>query len=444
MDSNLTASLLLSIEADNLALLCGAGLSMAAPSNVPSAYKVSECCAAEYKYITGTVVPPEVQGDLGKLAQFFKDGGNLTVFLDQLIPWKDFRCGRPNTGHQAVADFLAAKVLELAITTNVDTLVEEAAEDLGEQDFRAMVEANDINKQATHAPLLKLHGCAERNRSNSVWCVGQLEDASVKQSLVLFRNWLITNLHNKDLLVVGFWSDWSYLNPALQATVIGTQPQRIILVDPADPATLESKAPELWAWAHSGQVRFEHVQAKGEVFLDDLRQVFSRRFINKILTDAGPQYERLLGPCDPTLLSLPTTLSMTDLYGLRQSFCGEPVTQPPRAKRPQAGHTVVGVIHIALLARGASLEGGRYRLDDRTIRLVFGAGEFISSLKDRFSKEPPSPRQSDKTICVGATDDGGVPADIVRSAQTPNIVRSGTCGEWVTGEAFLQELWSTK
>src|SRR2546430_2786721 len=43
--------------------------------------------------------------------------------------------------------------------------------------------------------------------------------------------WLDVRLQHKDLVVVGFWSDWAYLNDALVACVGTGTPARIIVVE---------------------------------------------------------------------------------------------------------------------------------------------------------------------------------------------------------------------
>ena len=440
MDAALADRLLASIEADALVLLCGAGLSLAAPSNLPSARRMAEQCASKYQHITGTSLPDDLRLDLGNLAQFFYDQQTLqALFLRQLVEWAPF-LGSPNVGHEAIADFLACKAIMLGVTTNVDALIENAAKQLGEPDFRAAVIPPDLNTRSEHAPLLKLHGCANRSRDDTVWCVGQLEHEPVRGQLESFRTWLTAQLQQRDLLVIGFWSDWAYLNRSLAVAVVGTEPRSVTLVDPDDPAALQQKAPELWDWAHSGAVHFHHVQEHGEVFLNELRTRFSHQFVKRLIDNARPEYERRVGPCGPALDTILDHLQTLDLYNLRRSFCGEPLTAPARRKRPGPDQIVIGVVHLSLVGSGAVLNCGRYNLQGRTIRILLASGQFLSSFRGLFEHEPPAISTADMTICVGAYDDGGVPANIVRSAEDANIVRGGTQGEWVTETAFFAEM----
>lgn len=60
---------------------------------------------------------------------------------------------------------------------------------------------------------------------------------------------MAANLRQKDLLVVGFWSDWAYLNILLGTVLDGLAPLSVTVIDLADAAALQAKAPDLWALA---------------------------------------------------------------------------------------------------------------------------------------------------------------------------------------------------
>ncbi len=92
------------------------------------------------------------------------------------------------------------------------------------------------------------------------------------------------------------------------------------------------------------------------------------------------------------------------------------------------------------MANGGVLEGSIYVINGKRIRLVHGAGELLSSVKSRFSGEPPPPVGLDFVICVGAIDDGGAPVNVVRDQGQANIIRGGISGEWLTLEQARQQL----
>jgi SIR2-like domain len=430
MDDALAAQLLTAIECDRLIVFCGAGASMAAPSNLPPAWRLANECADKYEQMTGMNLPADHKNNLEILARYFKNQNELqATFIGQLVDWTPFN-GMPNAGHETVADLLSCRALESCVTTNYDLMIENAAKGIGVQDFRPIVVENDINRNTDmHAPMLKLHGCADRERWNTVWCVEQLAEAPWNARIPAFRTWVNARLLQRDLLFVGFWSDWAYLNDVLDRAFVGTEPRSITVVDPSDTATLQAKAPLLWALAHRPQASFRHVRAPGEQFLADLRQRFSRQFLTRLINSSRMRYQQLFGACAPDLGELPAGLGIRELFNLRRGFCGQPATSPPREKRPGTQHLGVGVVHIALMQRGAILDGYVYRLPAKTVRLLHASGEYLSQVKARFTAEPPGLPAADQTLCVGAYDDVA-PAHIIHGATPPGIVRGGISGDW--------------
>ena len=68
MDAAVRARLLASMKAGRLVLLCGAGLSMAPPSSLPSAWTVAARCYDRYVMSIDPACPQELRGDLESLA----------------------------------------------------------------------------------------------------------------------------------------------------------------------------------------------------------------------------------------------------------------------------------------------------------------------------------------------------------------------------------------
>jgi hypothetical protein len=113
------------LHADRLAVLCGAGLSMASPSNLPSAAQLATEAKRKYDSIYGATRPPLLPS-IEEQAEFFFQRGELgTMYLRILIGPHAF-AGPPNAGHTAVADLLLVRAIRTAVSTNVDTLIETA------------------------------------------------------------------------------------------------------------------------------------------------------------------------------------------------------------------------------------------------------------------------------------------------------------------------------
>jgi len=439
MDDDLAATLLLFIENNSLVIFCGAGLSMATPSNLPSARRLAEDCAIQYNQITGNQFDCQISTNIEAIAEFLhKKNQFYNIFIPSLIPWIKFNSD-PNLGHEAIADFLAAGVIEFTISTNLDCLIESGAEKLGEKDFYSTVSTQDLNSGSIkHNPLLKLHGCYTRDRNNTIWCSLQLsKDDTIQKRIEQFKSWIQSNLLNRAIIIIGFWSDWGYLNSILENCVSGVEPRTVIVVDPSDTNDLMLKAPELWKWANSNNVCFDHIKESGDKFLDELRYRFSRQYIIKVLTKSIDTYKDIFNNKYTNQISINPELTTSDLYSLRRDLIGIPSTEIVRVKQPKDDQMLIGAMYLHFMKIGAELSGSLYYYDNKCFRLINGSGQTMSAVKRKFMNEPPNTIPNCKTVCVGADDDGDVPKNIVRFGNKNEIIRNDPTRDWITHENFL-------
>lgn len=439
LDSELADSLLLSIENDQLVALVGAGLSMSSPSEIPSAVDLAQICGEKFHEYTGTDLPDHLNSNIEEMANHFIDRNEFqSVFIDQLVPWDRFS-SKPNSGHEAIADFLECKVLEFTVTTNVDTLIELAARNIGERDFRATVDGQDVNRASwRHAPLLKLHACNQRDRYNTIWSRRQFEGDAAVSRLGAFKKWLGGHLIERDIVIIGYWTDWDYLNDLLIESVSDHEPRRVITVNPSTQDELRGKASGLWEWATGKGVDFQHLQMSGDEFLDDLRRRFSQRYIARLLENSHQTYKALTGKQFAGALDHSQDASTHDLYARRRDSCGVSENGVVRSKRPENDQMLLGAIHLILVEEGAAMEGSHFVHNKTRYRVIRGSGQVLSKLKEQFSREPLNPLPADITVCAGAWDDGGAPDNIVRKRRAHDIVRPTTSGEWITDRDFLR------
>jgi len=442
IDDELKERLLSSIAGDSLILLCGAGLSMAAPSNVSSAWHVAQHCSQAFRDNTGNDLPESMQNDIEEMAEHFYGRDELkNVFLRQLIDWREFVSRPENVGHLAVADFLGANVVDLAVSTNVDMLIEQAAKHLGEEDFYPVVLENELNlDNSTHAPLLKIHGCANRSRYDTVWCKSQLENEPLKTRIEQLAAWLRGRLPNRDLLVIGFWTDWSYLNAILEAAVVSTEPRSVIVIDPSTKAKLKEKSPALSKWAIKN-TRFQHVRASGDEFLDELRRVVSCHFITKVWDKGREDYSSVFQTDPPVIPTIDLNeFSSQQLYAIRRNLTGVPCISIVRHVLADNSHSLIGLLYLGILLNGGELSefGLKWRGD--LLRLLHTPNESLSRVRSRFSCEPPSPINASRTICVGAWDDGGVPQRIIERGVEQGIIRNKPSDVWEPHANLIAEL----
>ena len=438
MTTTVATRLLEAIAANRLLVACGAGLSMAPPSNLPSATQIARTCSEDYALQTGAPLPATMQHDIAAIAEHFRQEGRFdNFFITTLVPWAQLS-SEPNKGHEAIADFLACGVLAGAFTTNFDTLVEQAAARIGEPDFRATVDAQDLVNSTAHRGYLKLHGCANRSRWTTIWCPNQLGDQEISARLSSLRTWLAAQLTGKDLVFVGFWSDWAYLTDLIAEHFEGVSPGCIYLVDPTTEASLREKAPRLWAWAQQDHVGFHHCCESGSDFLEELRKRWSLAYLNRLVRGASASYVDLFG-AQPSTLVPGDDMDCATLYALRRDLSGTPVGEVVRDREPPGGDHVAAAIHQRLLERGARYSAHKYSLHDRTIRVVSGRGRLLSQVKAQFQREPPAAAFADDVVCAGAVADAS-PASIVRGDGPATIVRAGAQGHWTVPDCLIADL----
>lgn len=437
MESSILSELLVSIEADSLILFCGAGLSMSPPSNLPSAADLAKECTKRYITISGSDLPNDIKDNLEKIASYCKQNGIFKYFIQKLIPWDRIMGIKNNSGHDTIADFLCCSSVDFVVTTNQDDLIEIAASNIGENNFYPAVLPQDLFRgDIKHNPYLKLHGCCRKDRESTIWCKEQLEDNIIKERIKSFTKFMDGRLPEHDIIILGFWSDWDYLNSILWNCISNLEPRTIFLVDPLNDEDLSKKAPDLWNWVNSGKVKFIHIHDTGDGFLSSLRKEYSINFLKRLINESinGQNFRNrdIIGFLDENI-------AMQDLYNLRRNFTGVPANKPVRDKKPEARHQAMGYYHALLIEKGAKLIGTKYNFNDKKIRIINKVGELLSKIKKDFSNEEQLYSDIDITICIGATDDSA-PSSIVRGNSEINIVRTGVSGKWITDKLINLEL----
>ena len=424
---------LTSLVNDRLVLLAGAGLSMAPPSSLPCAAALAQKAKRKYESIYGFEVP--IPSGIDDQAEYFFQRHELaTVYFRTLIDPHAF-AGQPNPGHAAVADLLLVRALQAGVTTNVDTLIETA----GQYQYGQVgvgIDGHDLAALPPGvAPLLKLHGCRSRDLSNMVWARGQLTTEPVASRITRSAQWLSLNLLNRDLLIVGFWTDWSYLNEVLAATLNGVNPSRVIVVDPAANADLPKKAPALFELGNRAANGFHHVQASGSDFLADLRLSFSQSFVRQVLHAGIQAFSDRKGVQPNPAWAEPPVSDNETMWKVRRDLEGSLPNEPARQAKPAEG-PLVGQTLLELQARGAVSDGPYWILDGTRIRVLRAVRPLHRVEKD-FERETPPATAPDLVIAVGA-EAQLLPVSIAR-ASAPSIAR-GNASRWITRHDAVQEL----
>ena len=439
-------TLISSIDNRRLVFFCGAGLSMGEPSSLPSANALVQKLEQKYQRLHGQSLTNVVGSDIEEIAAWALD--NAPEFQNFFLPTinSDGFFQPSNPGHETVADFLIAQIAEAALGTNVDYLIEHAGKKLGRGRFQAIVRRCHLAQSPDHAPYLKLHGCFDDEQQHTVWCAQQLGESPIQERIDTFRNWMRVNLPGKDLLIVGYWTDWPYLNETLHESVRDLNPRSVVLVDPGDPIDLKNKAGGLWEWvAQSHDVNFQHVQADGNEFMGRLRRKYSAWFFRELLHEVKHEgrVREYYGVDSSEDVKLPPLddMAMQDIYDLRRDFQGVPTGKPVTDRDPSgAGYERVGALHQLLMEGTATMEGRLYNLNGDALRLVNSQGREVHRVKDDFEQAGETPRGVTAHVCVGSR--GSLPGrqNLVREPTDDDVVRAGQGQEWWTDDDLFDYL----
>ena len=422
-----------------LVVLCGAGLSI--HSGLPLASELAETLRQRYASIYGGVLPDGVPSLEEVAGHFYGQGWGVFrgQFIETLVPWDTINSKKPNSGHEALADFLCCEAAQVVITTNYDMLIEEAVRTLGKHDLDACLDAADL--QLTNERLVKVHGCSRKDRANTVWCVEQLDHEPVSDRITSVRTWLGANLQERNVVIVGFWSDWTYLNDAFAASVNTIEPNRVVIVDPADTDALRDKAPQLWAWADNPDFEATHLKMGGHDFLAGLRRQFGARIVYRTLLNARGDYPEGAGACPSEEEIVLPDDDNSGYYNLRRDLAGARYAEPSTSLDVEPGMLPVGVAILYLQTQGAEYDGACFVLTDLRIRIVRGDGRPVSAIRRHFSNDVLDPDPPDYVVCAGATEDGGAKTHLVRGEEKPTIARKGySQAKWCLLDQLIEEL----
>lgn len=421
---------------DRLALLAGAGLSMAPPSSLPSAATLATSAQQQYHAMYGATRPP-LAASIDEQAEFFFQRGELsTVYFRTLIDQNAF-ASQPNPGHLAVADLLLVRAIQTGVTTNVDTLIEVAGQLLFGEVGAGIDGLSVAALSPDVAPLLKLHGCRMRDSAHMVWARGQLLTEPVASRISSSTTWLNARLLDRDLLIVGYWTDWDYLNGILEATLGAVTPARVIVVDLADAVTFAAKAPALFALGGRAERGFRHVRASGSDFLDALRRAFSRSFVRQVLHSGVADYLEQTGRDPNEAWTEPPDFDSNTLWQIRRDLEGSSPKKPAVERRP-APEALVGLTLLQLQAGGAVADGSNWKLAQTRVRVLRAVNKLLHRVETEFERETAPIVAPDIVIAVGA-ESHGLPSNIARAGSEATFAR-GSKSRWMTRQEALQEL----
>ena len=322
-----------------------------------------------------------------------------------------------------------------AVSTNVDALIENAGDQLFGNVAMGVSAAALATLPPNKSPLLKVHGCWSEPLG-TIWAPHQVDTEPVRSKLEECSRWLEMKLQDRDILIVGFWTDWSYLNQVLERVLGRVTPSRVVVVDPCDTNTLRSKAPALYDLGRRARVEFFHVRESGDKFLDGVRASFSRAYIRQVLRAGLFAYEADRQDVDATWLE-PAETDSTILWQIRRDLEGCNPNEPGQQLEPPE-EPLLGMTVLQLRARGAVPDGRYWNMDGRIVRVLRTANRPLHEVQAAFARESAPAAAAHVTIAVGA-ELIGTPANIVRGLGNGTIAR-GTTGLWYSRIDAIREL----
>jgi hypothetical protein len=421
--------------ADRLALLCGAGLSMATPSSLPSAAALAWKAKQKYDATYGADRDP-LPDSIDDQAEFFFNRGELaTVYLRTYVDHDAF-AAEPNSGHFAAADLLLTGAITTAVSTNVDTLIETAGNMLFGQVGAGVSRTRVAALAPNVSPLLKIHGCWS-DPPETVWAAGQVGAEPTKTRIEECGAWLANRLLDRDLVIVGYWTDWDYLNQVLETSLGAVNPSRVIVIDPCETASFAAKAPALFALGQRATQEFCHVRISGDAFLEMLRVKFSQSFVRRVLHAGVATYTAHAGSNPDNAWLEPASADAEILWRIRRDLEGRNPNEPAKARAP-IEEPLLGMTMLQLQARGAVADGSYWNLGGRRVRVLRTANRPLHEVEAAFARETPPVVAPEYVIAVGA-EALPLPPSIARGSGTGSIARGAT-SHWLSRTDAVVEL----
>ena len=286
------------------------------------------------------------------------------------------------------------------------------------------------------SPLLKIHGCWNQPEQ-TIWAPGQVSAEPTRTRIENCGQWLELRLANRDLLIVGYWTDWDYMNDVLETTLGSVHPSRVIVVDPCESAEFRKKAPVLYDLGVRAKPEFRHVRESGHKFLEELRVAFSRTFVRRALHSGAAEFQNRTGnPPNPAWLE-PFASDASVLWQVRRDLEGCDPGEPASLRAP-TNEPLVGLTLLELQALGATFAGGCWRLNGQRIRVIRAPNRAMHEVEAAFAKEVAPVAAPDISVAVGA-ETYALPRSVVRGTAGGSVAL-GSGGRWLTRSDAMKEL----
>lgn len=435
-----------------LAFYLGAGLSMSAPTDLPSGANVQEKIAQRASRLLGVNVAapagdrPTLE-ELGDAAAQI-DAETLEQLRHQAADAIDFVNALPNYGHEAVALLLREGAVEV-LTVNWDCGIESAGRELG-------FEITPILRQAERAdrptgPVMdKLNGCASRPSSL------RITRAEVDEPQAWAAHRVGAVLTDTTVVFVGLGTVGQYVADGVERVLAdaGDRERPIIVVS--------STLSEGWKRALGDKADDAHAGQRAEPFLDDLLRAVvllaltrSVERAKRMATDGHPAAARLATGADRLYDALVEHPAVPVWRWWRDGARGQSIGRP--FILDGVGEVAFATV-CAMVGEDPVQVGGRedalvVELDDRYVEVCSwpdaSGSNVVARQTDRIRKRRRRNVYRDtskKVVSVAVGHDGPLPVgpttiDISDPGGRMDDIVDGSerlTLEWVPAEAFAQ------
>jgi hypothetical protein len=251
------ANLALQISSGKVIMVSGAGVSKAAPTNLPLGAEIAHILKDKLSHTDLQAVVKDIADDnllsIADAAEM-KSQAALRLIQKMILDSFEFKTARPNYAHRCIALLMAERASSV-MTTNWDTCIEREA-NVGYCDLIACRRQEELGGSGNSAVLLKLHGCATLEESirvsseqvREIWWAGHQISAAIERDWVVF---------------LGIGSIAPYIKDTIKTIISLSKEHTQILV-------VDLSLSEEWDELMAGQNGSFFICDSAEKFLDDI------------------------------------------------------------------------------------------------------------------------------------------------------------------------------
>lgn len=257
------------IEARQVVLVIGAGVSMAPPTCLPSGTQLAQDVKTRLASSPiSSIVQPVREDNLLAIADIIEEKAleSFPLFTRAIIESANFKMATPNYAHLVIALLLTETNVQV-LSINWDTCIERCSY-IVSSSIIGCYNHEILQNHGNSSIFLKLHGCA--NHESSI-CI------SSKQ--ISGETWWATSqvgaaLETGKVAFLGIGSIAEYMKISLKKILERSRdPSNVFIIDPE----LSTDWNDLFADAHK-----YHIQTKSEEFLDDILRALTLSQISRV------------------------------------------------------------------------------------------------------------------------------------------------------------------